>query len=147
MSEELREKVISYMKAHFYLSLATVNTDNLKQPHAGSVVYVNNGLDLYFGTSAKTQKFINLTANPKVALTIDDFAADWAEIRGLQIEGAAQVVKEESTAFVYGIFAEKFPVIKNLPPMPDNRFIKITPRKLWMLDYGKGFGHRDYLEL
>jgi uncharacterized protein YhbP (UPF0306 family) len=147
MSADLKKVISSYMKGHFYLSLATINSENPKQPHLSSVVYVNDGLDLYFGTSATSQKFINLTSNPKVAVTIDEYTTDWAELKGIQIEGEAEVIKEETTAFVYGIYSEKFPMIKSLPAIPDSRFIKITPRKVWMLDYSKGFGYRDYLEL
>lgn len=147
MSADLRKGISSYMKGHFYGNLATINSGEPQQPHVSSVVYVNDGLDLYFWTSTKTFKFINLTKNPKVALTIDEYAADWEAIKGIQIEGEAEVVKEESTAFVYGIYSEKFPIIKSLPAMPDARFIKITPQKIWMLDYSKGFGYRDYLEL
>ncbi len=147
MSADLKKVISSYMEAHFYLSLATINSLNPKQPHVSSVVYVNDGLDLYFGTSATTQKFSNLTTNSKVAVTIDEYTTDWAELKGVQIEGEAQVVKEDMAAFVYGIYAEKFPVVKTLPAMPDSRFVKITPRKVWMLDYSKGFGYRDYLEL
>lgn len=147
MDADLKERILSNLKAHFYLNLATTNSDNPKQPHVSSVVYVNNGLDLYFGTSTKTQKFINLTSNPKVAATIDEYTTDWAELKGIQIEGEAEVVKEDIAAFVYGIYSEKFPIIKSIPAIPDNRFIKITPRKIWMLDYSKGFGYRDYLEL
>ncbi len=141
------KRIVSCLKGYLYGSLATINADNPKQPHVSSVVYVNDGLDLYFGTSAKSQKFINLIKNPKVAFTIDEYAADWRELKGLQIEGEAEVVKEDRVPFVYGIYSEKFPIIKSLPDNTDSRFVKITPQKIWMLDYSKGFGHRDYLEL
>ncbi|GBE02628.1 hypothetical protein BMS3Abin08_02079 [bacterium BMS3Abin08] len=147
MSDEIKKEILSYLSGHLYLNLATINSNDPAQPHVSTVAYVNEGFDLYFATSVKSRKFANLKNNPKVALTIDEDEADWMKITGLQIEGEAEVVKEDQLPSVFGIYSDKFPIIKTFPANPDYRFIKITPREAWMLDYRKGFAHRDYLEL
>lgn len=147
VSDEIKKEILSYLKRHLYANLATINSGDPKQPHVSTVAYVNEGFDLYFATSVRSQKFANIEKNPQVALTIDEDVADWMKITGLQIEGEAEGVKEDRLPSVFGIYSEKYPIIKTLPSNPDYRFIKITPRKVWMIDYRKGFAHRDYLEL
>jgi len=147
MSEDIKKEILSYLKGHLYGNLATINSQDPKQPHVTTIAYVNDGFDLYFTTAVKTQKFSNLTENPRVAITIDEDEPDWMKLTGLQLEGKAEVVKEGRIPFVFGIYSEKFPIIKSFPANPDYRFIKITPQRIWILDYRKGFGHRDYLEL
>ncbi|HEC98678.1 MAG TPA: pyridoxamine 5'-phosphate oxidase family protein [Nitrospirae bacterium] len=147
MSDEINKEILSYLNEHLYLNLATINSNDPGQPHVSTVAYVSEGFELYFATSVKSRKFSNLEKSPKVALTIDEDEADWMKITGLQIEGKAEVVKEDQLPSVFVIYSEKFPIIKTFPANPDYRFIKITPRKVWILDYSKGFAHRDYLEL
>lgn len=146
MSDEIKNDILSYLNEHLYINLATINANDPGQPHASTVAYVNEGFDLYFTTSVKSWKFANLEKNPKVALTIDEDGADWMKIKGLQVEGEVKVVNEDRLPFVFGIYSEKYPIIKTFPANPDYRFVKITPRKVWLLDYSKGFAHRDYLE-
>jgi len=80
-------------------------------------------------------------------MTIDEDEADWMKLNGLQIEGIAEVLKEEQVPVVFEIYTEKFPIIKEFPTNQDYCLIKITPKKMWVLDYKSGLGHRDYLEM
>ena len=140
---------MDYLNRHLYGNLATVNSDDPRQPHAATVAYVNDGFNLYFTTSVKTRKFSNLKKNPKAAMTIDEWKNEpnWLELTGIQMEGTIEVVREQEASSVFGIYAEKFPVVKVFPPNHDYRFLKLTPRKIWLLDYAKGFGYREFLEL
>ncbi|MBI5026813.1 MAG: pyridoxamine 5'-phosphate oxidase family protein [Nitrospirae bacterium] len=147
MTDSIKNEVLLYLNRHLYGNLATVYSNDPMQPHVTTVAYVNDGFDLYFTTSVKSQKFINIEGNSKVAMTIDEDETDWMKLTGLQIEGIAKVVKAEQVPAVLEIYAEKFPIIKEFPPNLDYRFIKIKPNRIWMLNYQKGFGHRDYLEL
>lgn len=138
-----KQDVIEYLKRNQYANVATVNPDDQGQPHVSTVAYVNDGIDLYFVTSIKSQKFANLSRNSKVALSIDRDEPDWMKITGIQIEGEAEPVQEADAGAVFARYAEKFPVIKNFPPNPDYRFTRIRPKKVWLIDYRKGFGHRE----
>lgn len=147
MANDIKQAILQYLKGHLYGNLATVYSNDPMQPHVTTVAYVNDGFDLYFTTSVKSQKFANLESNSKVAMTIDEDETDWMKLTGLQIEGIAEVVKAEQESAVFEIYAEKFPIIKEFPPNLDFRFIKIKPKRIWILNYQKGLGHRDYLEL
>lgn len=145
--DALKSRISDYLKNHLYANLATINTADPKQPHVSTVAYVNDGLNLYFITSNKTNKFVNIGKNDRVALTVDEDEPDWMKITGLQIEGKASQAKEEDIGPIFEIYAEKFPVAKSIPVSSDYGFIRITPVKIWLLDYSKGFGHRDYMEI
>ena len=115
MSDEIKKDILSYLNEHLYVNLATINANDPGQPHVSTVAYVNEGFDLYFATSVKSRKFANIEKNPKVALTVDEDEADWMKITGLQIEGEADVVGEDQLPSVFGIYSEKFPIIKTFP--------------------------------
>lgn len=144
---DLRDYAVQYLKNHLYANIATINATEPSQPHVATVAYVNDGLNIYFITSNKTHKAVNIEKNSKVALTIDEDEPDWMKLTGLQIEGKASQVKAEDISPIFEIYAEKFPFAKSFPVSPDDRFIRIMPVKIWILDYRKGFAHRDYLEL
>lgn len=147
MDEKLQNEVIAFLKKQLYANLATVSAENPDQPHVATVAYVNDGLDLYFVTKKQTRKFTNLEKNSRVSLTIDTDEPDWMRIKGIQMEGEAEVVQKENTPFAFGLLTEKYPLIRSLPPDPDYRFIHIKPKRIWFLDYQKCFGHREYLEV
>jgi len=147
MTDEIKKEVISYLSRHMYANLATISSDNPQQPHVSSIAYVNDGLNLYFATGLQTEKFKNITKNHRVALTIDEDESDWTKITGLQIEAKAEVLSSDKIADVAGPFLEKFPFARTLPQNSESRFIRIIPKKIWMLDYRKGFGHREYVEV
>lgn len=147
MNNEKKQEVIEYLKENQYANVATVNAEDQSQPHVSTVAYVSEGPNLYFVTSSKSQKFVNLSKNRNVAVTIDRDEEDWMKITGIQIEGIAEPVSESDAASVFALYAEKFPVIKNFPSNPDYRFTRIRPRKIWMLDYSKGFGRRDSVDV
>jgi uncharacterized protein YhbP (UPF0306 family) len=146
MTDEIKKEVVSYLSRHMYANLATISAGNPQQPHASSIAYVNEGLNMYFVTSLQTEKLKNISKNPRVALTVDEDEADWTKITGIQIEGEAEVLSQDKIADIAGPFLEKFPYARTLPPNSDSRFIRIVPKKIWVLDYRKGFGHRDFFE-
>jgi uncharacterized protein YhbP (UPF0306 family) len=147
MTDDMKKEVVSYLSRHLYANLATISAEDPNQPHASSIAYVNDGLNLYFVTSLQTEKFRNISANPKIALTVDEDEADWTKITGIQLEGEAEVLSSDRIAEIAGPFLEKFPFARTLPQNSESRFIKITPKKIWVLDYRKGFGHRDYMDI
>jgi len=108
---DLRDYVVQYLKNHQYANMATIHATDPMQPHVSTVAYVNDGLNLYFVTSSKTHKVVNIEKNNKVALTIDEDEPDWMKLTGLQIEGKASQVKAEDISPIFEIYAEKFPTV------------------------------------
>jgi len=90
MDPELSREIISILDDANDMTIATVREDGY--PQATTVSYVNDGLKIYFGCAAESQKAKNLARNSKVSLTVNLPYASWAEIRGLSLGGRAELV-------------------------------------------------------
>jgi general stress protein 26 len=74
------------------MTIATIREDGY--PQATIVSYVNDGLTIYFGCAARSQKATNIARCDKVSLTVNLPYASWDEIRGLSIGGKAERVAD-----------------------------------------------------
>ncbi|MBI1250463.1 MAG: pyridoxamine 5'-phosphate oxidase [Alphaproteobacteria bacterium] len=145
MSPEQRGKIIAVIDAVEDLTIATVREDGF--PQATTVSYVNDGLTLYFGTNARSQKARNIARCAKVSVTINRPYKSWDEIEGLSIGGVASAVEDAGErAKVGALMFEKFPQIAQYAgdvSGQDLALIRIDPMVIAHLDYAKGFGHVD----
>ena len=82
--------MLEYLGAQRTLNLATASPTGV--PHAATFVYVNDGLTLYVWTRPGTTTAKHLEQNPAVAFTIDHYAADLRETKGIQGLGECQEV-------------------------------------------------------
>ncbi|MBO9707431.1 MAG: pyridoxamine 5'-phosphate oxidase family protein [Caulobacter sp.] len=147
MDQALRHEILTILEAGRDLTLATVRDDG--GPQATTVSYVSDGLSIYFGCSANSQKAHNLARDPRVALTVDLPYADWNEIRGLAISGEAiRLIDPDQVSEVENLFVTKFPQLREAFALggAEIALFCITPLVVSVLDYRRGFGHVDYVE-
>jgi nitroimidazol reductase NimA-like FMN-containing flavoprotein (pyridoxamine 5'-phosphate oxidase superfamily) len=115
-------------------------------PQTTTVGYANDGLDLYFCCARASQKVRNLRRSPKVSLTIDHDARNWARIKGLSMGARARVLaKPGEVKRAFDLLARKFPELRKVSKedLAGTAFVKVTPKVISVLDYSKGFGHAD----
>jgi PPOX class probable F420-dependent enzyme len=62
-------------------------------PHLVAMWYTVDRGDVVFTTFRKSQKILNLQRNPKLSVMLED-GSTYAELRGLVIEGTAEIVDE-----------------------------------------------------
>ena len=144
----LRAKILAYLADHNVMTVATA------EPWAAAVFYVNDGCTLYFLSSPRSRHCANLTANPRVAVTIQEDYADWRAIKGIQLEGVVGPVAAGDEARVRALYGAKFPVIQQLQgttpaiaqALARIRWYQVIPRLIHFVDNAAGFGHRDSLE-
>jgi len=140
-------EIPAILAAGLDLSLATVGPDGA--PHATVVSYASEGETLYFGCSPASRKAANLANDNRVAATITLPYRRWGEIRGLSLTGKAEcVANPEEAARIGLLFLEKFPetaqyVATDAPP----RLFRLAPEVVQVLDYRKGFGHTDRVDM
>ncbi|GBD99695.1 general stress protein 26 [bacterium BMS3Abin07] len=140
---DIRTEIKEYINNH---NIATLATCVNKLPHASTIEYANDGFILYFSTNPESQKAGNIRENRNVSLTIDEDYKDWTKIKGIQMDCIAeQIIDHEEIKRAMDIYVAKFPFVVNFPPSP-NKMYKIVPKKVYSLDYEKGFGHRDVIE-
>ncbi|WP_421934720.1 pyridoxamine 5'-phosphate oxidase family protein [Phenylobacterium sp.] len=149
MDARQTEAIVAVLEAGKDLTLATLRPDGF--PQATTVGYVSQGLAIYFGCSAKSQKAANLARDDRVSATIGLAYEHWNEIRGLSLGGRARRLTEEGEVGRAGaLFLAKFaPEIGQYlsPDGGEMALFEITPRVVSLLDYRLGFGHTELVEI
>jgi general stress protein 26 len=149
MDPNTRRFILDVIESRNDLTIATLRADGF--PQANTVSYAADGLALYFGTGRDSQKVRNILHCKNVSLTIDVPYVDWNDIRGLSMGAVAQVLPDDSADSVHAIdlLTRKFPAVWDLPAPEPNAivFVKIVPKVISVLDYRKGFGHTELVEI
>jgi nitroimidazol reductase NimA-like FMN-containing flavoprotein (pyridoxamine 5'-phosphate oxidase superfamily) len=148
MDPRLKQEILSILDDANDMTIATVREDGY--PQATTVSYVNDGLDIYFGCAANSQKAKNLVRDSKVSLTVNLPYTSLNDIRGLSIGGRAEPVTDSrEVGQASQLMFEKFPQIARYAPaeLEDIVLFRVTPEVISVLDYRKGFGHTDLVKL
>lgn len=148
MEPKLKQEIISILNDANDMTIATVREDGY--PQATTVSYVNDGLKIYFGCAANSQKAKNLACDSKISLTVNLPYTSWNDIHGLSLGGRAEPVADPQEAGQAGqLMFEKFPQIARYAPaeLDDIVLFKVIPEVISVLDYRKGFGHSDLVKL
>ena len=144
MDRDTEAFILDLLRRHNVLTLATVREDGW--PQATTVGYVHDGLTLYVGCGADSQKVRNIRRCDKVSLTVDRDEDDWSRIQGLSMGATAEVITDPAErGRAADLFLAKFPQLRTMPlPEPDGFVVlRITPKVISVLDYTKGFGHSE----
>jgi len=155
MSDDLKRQILDYLHNHNTMTLATCAGD---VPWAATVFYSSDDLRLYFFSAPDSRHCQNLSANSKVAVTIQEDYTDRRELKGRQLEGGAVLVDgviEKAKAMT--IYARKYPDVIKLFTDPASgvfykaflkvKFYCVVPEKLFYIDNEQGFGKRQELAL
>jgi uncharacterized protein YhbP (UPF0306 family) len=103
---------LEYLQEQSTLTLATASARGI--PHASTYLFVNDGVDLCFWGQPGTTTSRNIEQNPSVAFTVDEYADDLSQTRGVQGTGQCSVILSgEQIARAADLFGQKFP---NLAP-------------------------------
>lgn len=150
MSGELEQAVLDYLASHHVMTLCTVGDG---RPWGSAVFYVNRGFDLYFLSEGKTRHAQNLAQAPRLALTIQEDYRDWREIKGLQMEGTAEIVTflpERGRALA--AYLRKYPSVTRAANraflaglLRRAHLYRVRPERIYWLDNERGFSHRREL--
>jgi uncharacterized protein YhbP (UPF0306 family) len=151
MEDRPSGRALRYLQQHHVVSLATFGSDG---PWAAAVFYVSDGLTLYFLSSPTSRHCQNIAQDPHVAATIQEDYADWAEIKGVQLEGMAINISGEDEARARRLYGEKYPLVGMISQAPSAivealarvRWYRLVPQRVYFIDNSAGFGHRDELD-
>lgn len=134
------------------LTLATVRGDG--SPHASTVNFASDNMTLYAAISIDGGKAHDLNGETRVALTVNAPYDTWNEIQGMSVEGqAAFITDPQELSLASALLLLKLPDYARIIadprvlPWPGMIFIRITPEKVSLLDYTKGFGHTEAFDL
>ena len=148
LSQAQREFIISIIDEAPDLTIATLRADGW--PQANVVSFASDGLALYFGGNAKSQKAENIARDDRVSVALTcPYDDDWDAIRGLSIGGRARRVTDvDELAKVGALMMKKFPQIAKFVAFGaemEMAIFRIDAEVISVLDYTNGFGHVELL--
>jgi len=126
--------VVDFLDQMKTLTLATGG-----EPHATTLVYVNDGPELYIWLRQSSETIAKLGDGAPVAFAIDEYAPDWRQTKGVQGTGECKAVVGDEMGRAAELFGAKFP---DLRPGATSAvtFYKITPTQLNFIDNTTGEG-------
>lgn len=139
----LPDRVLAYLSAHTTLNLATHGPAGL---WAAAVLYVHEGVNLYFTSVAESRHGQNLLETSLAAGTVNHDSASWLEMKGIQLEGRVETVADvDERQRVATAYLARFPfssalwhgvsdpaVIARDPGI--HLFFRVTPARLFFID-------------
>jgi uncharacterized protein YhbP (UPF0306 family) len=152
----LRERVEKYLAEHTTLNLATYGPGGL---WSCAVLYIHDGVNLYFTTVHQTRHGININTSNVVAGTINDDCKSWETMAGIQLGGVVEKVTDyDERRRVVRAYLAKYPFstalwhgeheadMIALDPRGHD-FYRITPKQLLFTDNTYAPGKRQELVL
>lgn len=148
MKHDLQRTALDILSSCVDMSVATVRPDGA--PQATVVSFAHDGLLIYFGCGADSQKAKNIAREPRVSITMTTPYGDWMGIRGLSIAAVAEEVTVPGELNeVWKLMAARFPQIASVEPAEPGavKVMRVRPTMISILDYSKGFGHTDLVTI
>jgi len=148
MQPALLPHVADYLAGHNVVTLATQGPEG---PWAAAVFYAADGASLIFLSSPASRHCRNLAQDARCAATIQEDYSDWAQIKGIQLEGQVVELEGEERERAQRLYGRKFPIAAPLATVPPAivealakvRWFMLVPERLHFIDNSKGFGHRE----
>ena len=137
------EELASFLAEQHTCRLATTGPDG---PHVAPVWFVWDGQALWVYSLTRSQRWANVTRDPRVAIVVDD-GHHYHELRGAEIEGQATVVgpvprtaedpPTPELAEPKLLMAAKYFGAAAMTHDARHAWLRITPRKLVTWDFRK----------
>ena len=133
----LNKKIAKLIAQERVCRVATAGSDGTT--HLVPVCHVLAGAKIYFGSGDDGRKVKNLRENPRIAMTVDLYSDDWAQIRGVMVQGTAKLIErgprfKQARDRLY----RKYPQYRNEAAIApsDSVVIEVTPTHVftWGLD-------------
>lgn len=142
MPVDIDERAKEFIREHRVARLATVDGEG--RPMVIPICYAFDGECLYTPIDEKPKSVAigalkrvrNISANPQVALVIDEYVEDWSKLTYLLVSGEAEILEARSGnsehARAVALLREKYPQYRSMA-IDQRPVIKIRPSrlKLW----------------
>lgn len=148
MTPDLRNLILAQLDEHRIMTVATNRPDGW--PQATVVGYANDGLVLYCFVARTSQKYANIMRDKRVSIAIGNDFADPDQIKGLSLAAKASVVEDRKEFDrACDLFLKRYPEYAawQRPDPALAPMLRMTPEIVSVLDYSKGFGHSDLVEI
>ncbi len=108
-------------------------------PHVVPVCHVLVDGKIYFGSGKDGRKVSNLKANPRVTVTVDLYSDDWANLKGVMVQGRARLIGPGPRfRKIRSLLYKKYPQYPAEAALGDDDsiIVEVTPTRLfsWGVD-------------
>jgi len=146
---DTRSLALDYLNSHHVLTLATHGSEGL---WAAAVFYASAGFDLYFLSAGHTRHARNIATSLHVAATIQEDYADWAAIKGIQLEGTVRLLEGREREAAIALYSKKYSFLTQPISVVEKALARVnwyclSPSRLYFVDNSRGFGKRDEVKL
>ena len=102
-------ETLAFLEAGHTLQVATIGKNGF--PHVAPMWFVVDGGRIVFRSFTKSQKIVNLARNQKLTVLVED-GLDYAELRGVMIQGAAQLIADRDYVLeIYRRLSAKYAMV------------------------------------
>jgi PPOX class probable F420-dependent enzyme len=137
-----REEVDAFLAAERTCRVATVGRDG--SPHVAPLWFVWDGAALWLNSIVKSQRWTDLTREPRIAVVVDAGTEFW-ELRGVELTGRAEVVGDVPRgrdpvavlAEVEARYARKYRGADEFTPDGRHGWLRFVPEKITSWDFRK----------
>ena len=140
----MQTTAVDILDAHRIMTIATVRPDGW--PQATIVGYANEGLALYFLIYRNSQKFSNISADKRIAITVGHEPSSLREIKAVYAGCAVrELTSSAQRSHAWDLLAARHPNLTDLAPPQQSDVATMVAecRFLSVLDYSKGIGHAE----
>ncbi|OMG60554.1 pyridoxamine 5'-phosphate oxidase family protein [Brevundimonas sp. ZS04] len=149
MELEQRQLILSILGRADTLTVATVREDGW--PHATVVSFVNDELDIYFGTAPHAQKIGNIARDSRVSATVTPDHETSKDIQAISLAARAERVTDPGELLrVADLVLRKFPRPGRPAPaavLEGVVVVRLRPTIVSVLDYSRTFGQTELIDL
>ena len=108
-------------------------------PHLVPVCQAVADGKIYFASGNDGRKALNLLENPRVAVTVDLYSDDWAQLKGVMVQGRATVIaRGPKFRRIRALLYRKYPQYPQEAALDesDSVVVEVTPTRVftWGLD-------------
>lgn len=144
MKPELYDFIVGFLDRHRILTLATNRHDGW--PQATTVAYINEGLTLYCFISRLSQKYANISRDPRVSIAIAGDFDDPLNIQGLSLAAHAEFIDEKREyKRIYELYLKRMSEYSSWGSVNPafSPLVRLAPQIVSVIDYSKSFGHSE----
>ena len=142
------QPAIEILDAHRQMAISTVRPDGW--PQATIVGYANDGWAVYFMIFRASQKFANIARDDRVAIAISSDTRSLGDIKAVYAGAhAAEITDRPEQERAWQLLVERHPNLGDFvrPDDSETALMRATCKYVSVLDYSKGIGHTEELEV
>lgn len=142
-------RIAAFLDGHRVMSLATCGPNG---PHAANVFYACDGLCLLWVSGPDSEHSMHLRERARVAATIAADCLDYADIKGLQINGEAwRIEQPDERIRARSRLEARYAFLRQIRSGPialreaydKAEFYRLQPRRIVFIDNARGFGFKE----